>query len=135
MDSGFLPADGQAPAARGGDHDVPDYDVLIAGAGLVGLSLASALAAAGRYVGLADRAVVTSPPAPAGDDDWDARVYAISPGSVAFLSSIGAWEALPADRIAPVEAMVVEGDAGAHCASPRMISASARLRGSSRSAR
>ena len=90
-----------------------DCDVLVAGAGLVGLSLALALAAAGRAVALADRAVVTSPQAPAGADDWDTRVYAVSPGSVAFLSSLGAWQALPPDRISPVEAMVVEGDGGA----------------------
>jgi 2-octaprenyl-6-methoxyphenol hydroxylase len=105
--------DGAALSERGGDRDVLDYDVLIAGAGLVGLSLAPALAAAGRRVALADRAAVTSPPPPAGDDDWDTRVYAISPGSVAFLSSLGVWQALPPDRIAAVEAMIVEGDGGA----------------------
>ena len=92
---------------------VESYDVLVAGAGLVGLSLASSLARAGRSVALVDRTVVTPPPAPAHDVVWDARVYAISPGSVAFLTSLGAWQALPADRIAPVEAMVVEGDRGA----------------------
>jgi len=90
-----------------------DYDVLVAGAGLVGLALAPALAAAGRSVALVDRAPVTAPPAPSGGDDWDARVYAISPGSVAFLRSLGAWDSLPADRVAPIEAMAVEGDAGA----------------------
>ena len=90
-----------------------DYDVLVAGAGLVGLALSPALAAAGRSVALVDRAPVTAPPAPSGGDDWDARVYAISPGSVAFLRSLGAWDSLPADRVAPIEAMAVEGDAGA----------------------
>ena len=90
-----------------------DCDVLVAGAGLVGLSLATALAAAGRSVVLADRSAVTAPPAPAGSDDWDTRVYAISPGSVAFLTSLGAWPLLPPDRVSPVEAMVVEGDQGA----------------------
>src|SRR5436190_2136997 len=104
MASAPVPAnDGAALSERGGDRDVLDYDVLIAGAGLVGLSLAPALAAAGRSVALADRAAVISPPAPAGDADWDTRVYAISPGSVAFLSSLGVWQALPLDRIAPDE--------------------------------
>ena len=93
----------------------PDYDVIIAGAGLVGLALAPALVHAGLTVALVDRADVTPPPSPSADDggDWDSRVYAISPGSASFLRSLGAWQALPADRLAPVEAMRVEGDAGA----------------------
>ena len=45
-------------------------------------------------------------------DDWDPRVYAISPGSACFLHSIGAWQPLPVERIAPIEAMDVRGDAG-----------------------
>ena len=45
-------------------------------------------------------------------DGWDQRVYAISPGSACFLHSIGAWQLLPVERIAPIEAMDVRGDAG-----------------------
>jgi len=90
-----------------------DCDVLIAGAGLVGLALAHALANAGLAVALADRAAVTAQDSPATDDDWDARVYAISPGSATFLRGQGAWQALPPDRLAPVESMRIEGDAGA----------------------
>jgi len=90
-----------------------DYDVIIAGAGLVGLSLAPALAACRLSVALVDRAGVRLPSSPPGAHDWDARVYAVSPGSVAFLRAIGAWESLPADRIAPIETMRVEGDTGA----------------------
>ncbi len=86
-------------------------DVLIAGAGLVGLSLAPALARAGLDVVLADRAVPLVPePAP---DSWDVRVYAISPGSAAWLRAVGAWQALPAERITAVETMRVAGDNGA----------------------
>ena len=79
---------------------------------------------------------VAVPAEPAGDDDWDARVYAISPGSAAFLRALGAWQALPSERIAPVESMRVEGDDGARAQflAPT-TSASARSRGSSRSAR
>jgi ubiquinone biosynthesis UbiH/UbiF/VisC/COQ6 family hydroxylase len=87
-----------------------DCDVLIAGAGLVGLALAPALAAAGLSVTLADRAPVAAPEVDAGG--WDARVYAISPGSAEFLRSLGAWQDLAADRIAPVESMRVRGDDG-----------------------
>lgn len=87
------------------------YDVVIAGAGLVGLALAPALARTGLSVALVDRAPIALPqddPSP-----WDSRVYAISPGSARFLHALGAWQALPADRITPIEAMHVVGDAGA----------------------
>lgn len=87
-----------------------DCDVLIAGAGLVGQALAPALAASGLSVALADRAPVVVPESSASNDDWDSRVYAISPGSASLLRALGAWQALPADRIAPIETMRVEGD-------------------------
>ena len=90
-----------------------EYDVLIAGAGLVGLALAPALAEQGLRVALADRMPVAMPAVPGGGAEWDARVYAISPGSAAFLRSVGAWQALPPDRIGPIEAMRVAGDGGA----------------------
>lgn len=86
------------------------YDVVVAGAGLVGLALATALTRAGLTAALVDRAPVAAP-----DYDpatWDQRVYAISPGSAAFLRALGAWQRLPADRVAPIEAMQVAGDAG-----------------------
>jgi 2-polyprenylphenol 6-hydroxylase len=41
---------------------------------------------------------------------FDARVYALSPGNVAFLQAIGAWQAIPADRVVPVHAMRIYGD-------------------------
>jgi 2-polyprenyl-6-methoxyphenol hydroxylase-like FAD-dependent oxidoreductase len=84
---------------------------VIAGAGLPGLALAAALARQGLDVALADRATVEAPAAATGG--LDSRVYAISPGSAAFLRSLGAWDAIPEDRLAPVEAMHIEGDRGA----------------------
>lgn len=92
---------------------VVDYDVLIAGAGLVGLALATALARAGLSVALADRADVAAAPTARTGEDWDTRIYAISPGSAAFLAEQGAWQALPPDRVTAVESMRVEGDGGA----------------------
>ncbi len=86
------------------------FDVVIAGAGLVGLSLAPALARTGLSVALVDRAAMaTAEPDP---DSWDTRIYAVSPGSAAFLRALGAWQLLPAERIAPIERMQVEGDGG-----------------------
>jgi 2-polyprenylphenol 6-hydroxylase len=46
-------------------------------------------------------------------DDWDSRIYAISPGSRRFLEQSGAWSLLDTGRIAAVEAMRVFGDTGA----------------------
>ncbi len=54
-----------------------------------------------------------SPRRPPDPEDWDIRVYAVSPGSAEFLRALGAWQMLAPDRIAPVEAMRIEGDAGA----------------------
>jgi ubiquinone biosynthesis UbiH/UbiF/VisC/COQ6 family hydroxylase len=86
-----------------------DLDVAIVGGGLVGLSLACALDGGGLRVALIDRG---APPSPLPDSplDWDVRVYAISPGSQAFLTGCGAWP--DTARMAPVDAMQVYGDAG-----------------------
>jgi 2-octaprenyl-6-methoxyphenol hydroxylase len=100
-----------ASVTDAGCATVRHCDVLVAGAGLVGLALAPALARAGLDVVLADRAQPRAPdPDPA---TWDVRVYAISPGSATFLRSLGAWQALDGERVAPVEAMRVAGDDGA----------------------
>ena len=110
---GARPLGGGGAERRIGGPSVTDYDVAIAGAGLVGLSVAPALVRAGLSVALIDRADVRMPDSPPAGEGWDTRMYAISPGSAAFLESIGAWRGLPADRIAAVETMRVEGDTGA----------------------
>ncbi len=89
-----------------------DCDVLIAGAGLVGLALAPALAASGLAVAVCDREPVAAPGEPAAGAEWDTRVYAISPRSAALLRALGAWQALPADRLTAIESMRVFGDDG-----------------------
>jgi ubiquinone biosynthesis UbiH/UbiF/VisC/COQ6 family hydroxylase len=94
------------------DGGTRDYDVAVLGAGLVGLSLAASLARAGMRVAIVDRSKVDAAALSPTDEDWDARVYAISPGSVTFLSGIGAWQRLRADRLCAIESMDVRGDAG-----------------------
>ena len=91
--------------------DAQRFDVVVAGAGLPGLSLATALARSGLAVALADGAAIAAPePEPS---TYDPRVYAVSPGSAQFLRAVGAWQQLPCARVAAIESMQVQGDAGA----------------------
>lgn len=82
------------------------FDVLIVGAGLAGAALAAALRGSNLKVGI----VETRPPAR--PEGWDARIYAISPTNVDFLSAIGIWQHLDPARMAPVYDMEIHGDAG-----------------------
>lgn len=75
------------------------------GAGPVGASLAHAVH------GL-DVALVGSSQEPSSAGTFDPRVYALSPGNVDFLRRLKIWDALPAERIAPVHAMRIHGDDG-----------------------
>ena len=92
--------------------DADTRDVIIVGAGLVGLALAAALVRAGLSVTLFDRGNVAAAESGVANGGWDQRIYAISPGSASFLHTLGAWQLLPVERIAPIEAMDVRGDAG-----------------------
>jgi ubiquinone biosynthesis UbiH/UbiF/VisC/COQ6 family hydroxylase len=84
-----------------------DFDVVIVGGGLVGLSLARALAGSGLTLAL----VEPQPPVAVPEDgSWDSRIYAVSPGSASFLGRCGAWERLPPERVTRVEAMRISGD-------------------------
>lgn len=82
------------------------FDLIIVGGGLAGASLALAL----RDTRLRIALVEGVPPRRSGG--WDARIYAISPANVAFLDRIGAWKHLDAERISPIRAMEIFGDAG-----------------------
>ena len=85
-----------------------DFDVVVVGSGLVGTSLALAL----RIAGLKLAVVEAQPPQVARAAAWDSRVYAISPGSAAFLERCGVWQELDMTRVCRVEAMRVVGDDG-----------------------
>lgn len=81
--------------------------ILVCGAGIVGLSCALALARKGQRVAvLAPRNEVPAAQA----DVYHPRVYAISPASQRLLDELGVWQMLPSARIAPVQAMEIYGD-------------------------
>ena len=92
---------------------VMNFDVVIVGGGLVGASLAASLKDSGLSLALLEsRSSLMHDGAPNGDNDWDSRIYAISPGSRDFIRQSGAWDLLDSKRIAPVEEMRVFGDTG-----------------------
>jgi len=78
------------------------FDVEVRGAGIVGKTLALALAALGVDVALRGK------PTLAVDD---VRAYALNRSSIALLRRVGAWDALAADAKTAVHDMVVRGDA------------------------
>ncbi|WP_350282747.1 UbiH/UbiF family hydroxylase [Nitrosomonas sp.] len=83
------------------------FDIVVIGGGLAGAGLLAALKGSGLRLAL----IESRSPAPVPDDDsWDARVYAISPGSVKFLQSSGIWQGMDAARITPIHEMRVYGD-------------------------
>lgn len=79
----------------------PDFDVKVLGAGVVGRCLALALARLGLRV-----ALQAAPPA--GGDDI--RAYALNAASVALLTELKVWDALPAHAATPVLDMNIRGD-------------------------
>ncbi|OGA68735.1 MAG: hypothetical protein A3G81_00730 [Betaproteobacteria bacterium RIFCSPLOWO2_12_FULL_65_14] len=83
-----------------------DHDLIVVGGGPVGTGIVRA--ARGLSVALVahERRLPRSSPAGA----FDARVYTLSPGNVAFLRRLGA---MPEERATAVQAMRVHGDDGA----------------------
>jgi ubiquinone biosynthesis UbiH/UbiF/VisC/COQ6 family hydroxylase len=84
---------------------IESCDIAIVGAGLVGASLAAALAPSGLSVTLVEPRAPATP-----TETWDNRIYAVSPGSAAFLAAAGAWQAIDAQRTERVETMRIFGD-------------------------
>jgi 2-octaprenylphenol hydroxylase len=87
-------------------------DICIIGNGAIGKTAALGFAQAGFGVSL------LSPPASAesAEDaglpaaDWDVRVFALNHVAYHLLSSVRVWDALDASRVAPVDAMQINGD-------------------------
>ncbi len=87
-----------------------DFDLVVVGGGPVGLAMARV--GRGPLGDLRGGHVTQAPPAPPAAGALDARVYALSPGNVAFLRHIRAWELLDSSRLTPIHGMRVFADEG-----------------------
>jgi len=86
-----------------------EFDVVIVGGGLVGSAAAIAMTQQGLRVALLDR--ITPEFNTFGSDDWDARIYAITPGNRAWLENLGVWSSLDSTRICPIDGMQIWAEA------------------------
>lgn len=89
-------------------------DIVIVGAGMVGLTLANLLSKQGKSIAIVDRSEV---PAFANHQAYQSRVTAVSPGSQAIFEHVHAWSAMHAKRVSPFQHMHVwdeEGDSNIH---------------------
>ena len=77
-------------------------EIAIVGAGLVGLSAAIACAKLGKKVVLIDNQAIEIKTL---SSDFDTRIYALTPPSVAWLQSIGVWEFVDTTRVTPIASM------------------------------
>lgn len=86
-------------------------DVCIVGNGAIAKTAALGFAQAGHRVTMLAPASrgPASPPAPA-ERPWDVRVYALNHTAHDLLASLKVWDALDQARVAPVDAMDVNGD-------------------------
>jgi len=89
-------------------NPVQRFDIAILGGGLNGAAFAIALKGSPYRVALIEP---RPPQAPPDDGSWDARIFAFSPGNVAWLDGLGGWR--DPVRAQPVYAMRIAGDRGA----------------------
>lgn len=87
-----------------------DYEIVIAGGGMVGAALACLLGQAGKQVAVLE---ATAPQAFSVEDPFDNRVSALSRASQRLLEQAGAWPEVLALRAAPYENMQVWDATGA----------------------
>ncbi|MFV1922384.1 MAG: FAD-dependent monooxygenase [Methylotenera sp.] len=81
------------------------FDVIVVGAGLVGLAAVIALTAQGKYVALVD--AKAKPKLNKLNKVWDRRIYALTPSTESWLSQHDVWTLIDQSRIQYVEGMAL----------------------------
>lgn len=84
-------------------------DIAIVGGGIVGLAMATALADSDHSVAILEARSLPQAPQESGDtpQEFDSRVSALTPRSIAFLARLGAWSGVDALRHCPYQHMTV----------------------------
>jgi len=97
-----------------------NYDVVIVGAGLVGLAAAVTLHAEGKRVALVDAkdSQLTTLNA-----NWDSRIYALTPATEAWLRELDVWPLVDPKRVNRVEAMALWYQGHQAASDPLILSA------------
>ena len=98
---------------RAGCHYSPDmankeYDIVIVGGGIVGTSLACAVASSGLRIAVTDGVK----PEAIDDSNYDLRVSAITLASQAIFETIGVWQAITQRRVSCIDAMEIWDEGG-----------------------
>lgn len=80
------------------------YDIVIIGAGIIGLTLANLLRNSGLSIAIVDQKLPTKT---AQLTSYNLRVSAITPASQKILQTIGVWEIIKTQRVSPFHKMLV----------------------------
>ena len=84
-----------------------ETDVAVIGAGLVGLTAAIAMANQGRHVMLIDSHASPKQVWSPKPQQWDARIYALTEETIAWLKSLGVWQYVDMARVESIQAMAL----------------------------
>ncbi|MGF2734140.1 UbiH/UbiF/VisC/COQ6 family ubiquinone biosynthesis hydroxylase [Marinobacter sp. DUT-1] len=98
-----------------GDMNVPSFDIVIVGGGMIGSALALGLSRQGWQVALVESAardmLLTAPEPASTVEDFEPRVSAISTASQRLLEELGAWSGVMESRHCGYREMIVwDGD-------------------------
>jgi 2-polyprenylphenol 6-hydroxylase len=87
--------------------DITKTDVAIVGAGLVGLTAAIAMATQGKQVLIVDSHAMPLKSWTPSKDQWDARIYALTEETIAWLQSLGVWQHVDSARVQAISTMAL----------------------------